>query len=125
MIKKHLPAVLRSLRAPGRIATALCAVALLAGCGASSGSSASGDTGTAQHPVTITVWDWVNSSQAISLFEKTHPGIKVKLDLVPAGAPTYAKMFAAIKAGNAPDVGLGRVQHAASVRRQRRPAQPR
>jgi multiple sugar transport system substrate-binding protein len=106
VIKKHLPAVLRSLRAPGRIATALCAVALLAGCAASSGSSASGDTGTAQHPVTITVWDWVNSSQAISLFEKTHPGIKVKLDLVPAGAPTYAKMFAAIKAGNAPDVGL-------------------
>ena len=86
MIKTHLPAVWRPLRAPGRIATALCAVALLAaGCGASSGSSASGNTGTAQHPVTITVWDWVNSSQAISLFEKSHPGIKVKLDHRPGG----------------------------------------
>jgi multiple sugar transport system substrate-binding protein len=106
MIKTHLPAVWR----PGRIAAALCAVALLAaGCSGSSGSSASGNTentGTAQHPVTITLWDWVDSSQAISLFEKSHPGIKVKLDIVPAGQPTYAKMFAAIKAGNAPDVGL-------------------
>ena len=86
MIKTHLSAVWRPLRAPGRIAAALCAVALLAaGCGGSSGSSASGNTGTAQHPVTITLWDWVNSSQAISLFEKSHPGIKVKLDIVPAG----------------------------------------
>jgi multiple sugar transport system substrate-binding protein len=78
----------------------------LAGCSSSSGGTSGDSEGTAAHPVTITMWDWVDSSAAIKLFEKSHPSIKVKLDLVAAGAPTYAKMFAAIKAGNAPDVGL-------------------
>jgi multiple sugar transport system substrate-binding protein len=78
----------------------------LAGCSGSSSGNSNNSEGTAAHPVTITMWDWVDSSAAIKLFEKSHPSIKVKLDLVAAGAPTYAKMFAAIKAGNAPDVGL-------------------
>lgn len=107
MLKSHFGAALRRFRSPGRIAVALGAVALLAACGSGgSGGTNGGATGSAQHPVTITMWDWVDSSKAIALFEKTHPNIKVKLDIVPAGAPTYAKMFAAIKAGNAPDVGL-------------------
>jgi multiple sugar transport system substrate-binding protein len=98
-----------TFRRPLRIAAvAVVAVLGLAGCSAGSGSGGGSSTseGTAAHPVTITMWDWVDSSQAIKEFEASHPSIKVKLDLVPAGAPTYAKMFAAIKAGNAPDVGL-------------------
>jgi multiple sugar transport system substrate-binding protein len=82
------------------------ALTALAACGAGPSSSAGSSGGTAANPVTITMWDWVDSGQAIKLFEESHPNIKVKLDLVPAGAPTYAKMFAAIEAGNALDVGL-------------------
>lgn len=81
-------------------------LAALAACGAGPSGSTDSSEGTAADPVTITMWDWVDSGEAIKLFEKSHPNIKVKLDLVAGGGPTYAKMFAAIKAGNAPDVGL-------------------
>jgi len=85
----------------GALAAGAAAALLISGCSASEkGPSNSGEK------ATITLWDWVDSSEAISLFEKSHPDITVKLDLVPAGAPTYAKMFSAIKAGNPPDVGL-------------------
>ncbi|MEN3271109.1 extracellular solute-binding protein [Pseudonocardia sp.] len=85
---------------------AVAAVAALALGGCAATGTTSDSQGTAENPVTITMWDWVDSSEAIKLFEASHPNIKVKLDLVSAGGPTYAKMFAAIKAGNAPDVGL-------------------
>ncbi len=92
----QLISLVRSAAAAGSIVLALT-------CGAVGPMS---HTVAAGQPVTLTFWDWVDSSQAISIFEKSHPNIKVKLDLVAGGAPAYAKMFAAIKAGNAPDVGL-------------------
>jgi multiple sugar transport system substrate-binding protein len=88
------------------LATAALTVGVVLAVSACSGGSPKSGSQSTDQKATITVWDWVDSSKAISLFEKTHPNIKVKLDLVSAGAPTYAKMFAAIKAGNAPDVGL-------------------
>jgi len=58
-------------------------------------------------PVTLTFWSWVPGIQTqVALFNKTHPGIQVHLVKTPTGAAgTYAKMFAAIKAGDPPDVG--------------------
>lgn len=102
----HAGRTQRPVRSRKRLlAIASTVVALgLALVGCSSGGSPSG--GATDEKATITLWDWVDSSKAIALFEKSHPNITVKLDLVTAGAPTYAKMFAAIKAGNAPDVGL-------------------
>jgi multiple sugar transport system substrate-binding protein len=70
----------------------------------SGGSPSPGAASSGGGQATITLWDWVDSSEAISKFEASHANIKVNLDLV--SARDYAKMFAAIKAGNAPDVGL-------------------
>ncbi len=62
--------------------------------------------------VTLTFWSWVRGIQAsVNLWNKSHPGIQVKLDEVTSGnAGTYAKMFSALQAGNAPD--LGQVEYA-------------
>ncbi len=55
----------------------------------------------------LTFWSWVPGIQAsVNLFNKTHPGIHVTLDETTSGnAGTYAKMFTALQAGNAPDLG--------------------
>lgn len=70
---------------------------------ACSGSSTGGSGGV----VNLTFWSWVpNLQTSVNLFNKTHPNIHVTWDSVTSGANgTYAKMFTAIKAGNAPDLG--------------------
>jgi multiple sugar transport system substrate-binding protein len=75
----------------------------LAACEGSSSSSGTSSGGV----VNLTFWSWVpNLGTSIDLFNKTHPNIHVTWDSVPAGANgTYAKMFTALKAGNAPDLG--------------------
>lgn len=83
---------------------ALAVVVALAACGGSStATTPSGSSG----PVNLTFWSWVpNIQTSIDLFNQTHPGIHVTLDSVTAGNNgTYAKMFTAIKANNAPDLG--------------------
>jgi len=59
------------------------------------------------HVVNLTFWSWVPGMAApVAEFNKTHPNIHVTLDKVVSGADgTYAKMFTAIKAGTAPDLG--------------------
>ncbi|GCF10565.1 ABC transporter substrate-binding protein [Dictyobacter arantiisoli] len=81
------------------LALACLLTGFLAACGGSSTSSSNG-------PVTITVWSWVpNFQQAVDLFEKSHPNIKVKLDNVGQGGTEYPKLRTALKAGSgAPDV---------------------
>jgi len=76
---------------------------LLAACGGSGNTGNSNSGGV----VNLTFWSWVpNLQTSIDLFNKTHANIHVTWDSVPAGANgTYAKMFTAIKAGNAPDLG--------------------
>jgi multiple sugar transport system substrate-binding protein len=56
--------------------------------------------------VNLTFWSWVPGvDKAVDLWNSTHPDIQVKLEKIPpGGAGGYAKMHAAIKAGNAPDV---------------------
>ena len=47
------------------------ALTALAACGTGPTSSAGSSGGTAANPVTITMWDWVDSSEAIKLFRST------------------------------------------------------
>jgi multiple sugar transport system substrate-binding protein len=83
------------------LATAAAALALTA-C-SSGGSSTAASTG----KVTLTFWSWVPGiSQSVNLWNKSHPDIQVSLDeTTSGGAGTYAKMFSALQAGNAPDLG--------------------
>jgi len=86
----------------------------LAACSSSSGGS--GGSGASAPPsggkVTLTFWSWVPGiSQSVSLWNKSHPDIHVNLNEVTSGnAGTYAKMFSALQAGNAPD--LGQIEYA-------------
>ncbi|MET7280072.1 sugar ABC transporter substrate-binding protein [Kribbella sp. NPDC005582] len=90
-----------------RSAVALAAVAALAltGCGGS--SSPATDAAGSSGPVELTFWSWVPKiDKAVALWNSTHPQIQVKLNAVPGGSQgTYTKMYAAVKAGNAPDIG--------------------
>jgi multiple sugar transport system substrate-binding protein len=90
------------------IATAAAGLALAA-C-SSGGSSASTSTGSGK--VTLTFWTWVPGiSQSVNEWNKAHPGIHVNLDETTSGvAGTYAKMYSALQAGNAPD--LGQIEYA-------------
>jgi len=94
-----------------RLVAILAACGLAAGiaaCGSSSGSSKSAASGAAKGGVVhLTFWSWVPGiAQQVKMFNKSHPDIQVNLLQTPTGAQgTYAKMFAAIKAGDAPDVG--------------------
>jgi multiple sugar transport system substrate-binding protein len=106
-----------SIRSTGRNAWSRRKILLAAGAAAgalalaacsSSGSSAPASTG----KVTLTFWSWVPGiSQSVNLWNKSHPDIHVNLNEVTSGnAGTYAKMFSALQAGNAPD--LGQVEYA-------------
>ena len=92
------------LLAAGAAACAL-ALAAAAACGGSSAPASSGK-------VTLTFWSWVPGiSQSVGLWNKSHPDIHVNLNEVTSGdAGTYAKMFSALQAGNAPD--LGQIEYA-------------
>jgi multiple sugar transport system substrate-binding protein len=95
-------------------ALAVAAALALAGCGSSGGSSASSSSAAAAagKPVTLTFWSWVpNISKSVDLWNSTHKNIQVRLDEVPGGSQgTYTKMYAAVKAGTAPD--LGQIEYA-------------
>ena len=102
------------VRHRGRRLLALATVAAtlaLAACSSSGSSSpsASGGSGASSSggKVTLTFWSWVPGiSQSVNLWNKSHPDIQVNLDeTTSGGAGTYAKMFSALQAGNAPDLG--------------------
>ncbi len=95
----------RTMTTIGFFLMALVMVAPLSACGSSSPSS--GGASSSGGVVNLTFWSWVpNLNTSVDLFNQTHPNIHVNWVSVPAGANgTYAKMFTAIKAGNAPDLG--------------------
>lgn len=83
---------------------------LLAACGDSTSTSSSSGSNSGSSGggvVNLTFWSWVpNLDKTIALFNQTHKDIHVTWNSVPAGANgTYAKLFTAIKASNAPDLG--------------------
>jgi multiple sugar transport system substrate-binding protein len=57
-------------------------------------------------PANITVWAWTPGTQeAVDMFEKAHPNIKVKLQSVGQGNPHYRKLRTVLKSGKGlPDV---------------------
>jgi multiple sugar transport system substrate-binding protein len=69
-------------------------------------STSAGSTRHSQATVNLTFWSWVPGvDKAVDLWNSTHPDIQVTLDKIPpGGAGGYAKMHAAVKAGNAPDL---------------------
>ena len=73
--------------------------ATLLGSAACGGSEGSGQ-------VTLTFWSWVpDIEKEIMLFEKAHPGIKIKYVNAGQGLPQYTKLKTALKSGSgAPDV---------------------
>src|SRR6202451_826785 len=87
---------------------AVCALALAACSSGGSSSTPAASTG----KVTLTFWSWVPGiSQSVNLWNKSHPDIHVNLDETTSGvAGTYAKMYSALQAGNAPD--LGQIEYA-------------
>jgi multiple sugar transport system substrate-binding protein len=91
--------LLRRARIGATLALVCLLVGFVAACG---GSSTQGGSG----PVTLTFWSWVpNLQQAVNLFEKSHPNIKIKLQNVGSGSAEYTKLTTALKAGSgAPDV---------------------
>jgi multiple sugar transport system substrate-binding protein len=93
-------------------AAAIAGAIALAAC-SSGGSGGSGSTAPATSgKVTLTFWSWVPGiSQSVNLWNKSHPDIHVNLNEVTSGnAGSYAKMFSALQAGNAPD--LGQIEYA-------------
>src|SRR4051794_22753751 len=97
---------------------------VVAACGGDSGSSSSGGSSgggggggaigsklgdvqaAMKKPTTLTVWAWTpGTDQAVAMFEKAHPNIKVKLQNVGQGPPHYRKVRTVVKSGKGlPDV---------------------
>ncbi|MEC3974990.1 ABC transporter substrate-binding protein [Amycolatopsis sp. H20-H5] len=99
----------RTLR---RIAAVVAAVALTAAgvtaCGGQDGPAAtSGGCTPAGGKVELTFWSWVPGiDQAVAAWNSGHPDIHVTVEQTPQGNQgTYNKMFTALKAGQAPDLG--------------------
>jgi multiple sugar transport system substrate-binding protein len=89
---------------------------LVAACGGGNGDSGGGGGGGStkkvdmaaelKKPATITVWAWTpGTDQAVKMFEKAYPNIKVKLQNVGQGPPHYRKVRTVLKSGQGlPDV---------------------
>lgn len=73
---------------------------LVAGC-----SAGGGDTGTGSQRIELTFWSWVPTfTTAVELFNKAHPNIHVTYTSIAGPPDAYAKIRAAVQAGNAPDI---------------------
>lgn len=86
---------------------------LLAGLSGCAGTDDAGETNAdtsctpAEGEVTLEYWSWVpGMQQAVDLWNRQHPDIRVKLRTTPAGnAGAYQKLSNALKADEAPDLG--------------------
>jgi multiple sugar transport system substrate-binding protein len=92
------------------VVTLAAAAMLVAACGSSSsgsGPSSTKSAGSSGKVVHLTFWSWVPGiGGAVNDWNATHKSIQISLDETTSGsAGTYAKMFSALQAGNAPDLG--------------------
>lgn len=93
---------MRPTRFTTAAALALAAV-MLAAC--SSGGSAAPATSSAAGPVTLTFWSWVPGiDKVVATWNAAHPNITVNVSKPAQGDPLIAKILAADKAGNPPDL---------------------
>lgn len=86
---------------------AAASVPALAGCGESPGAARL----SAESPhrpgqkVTLQLWTWVPLQKSVDLWNRTHPDVRVEVQIVPANTSGgYQKMHASLKAGNPPDL---------------------
>ena len=88
------------------VAAVVAACSSSGGTGAHASAPAPGDSAAPAGKVNLTFWQWVpGADKAVDLWNRTHPNIHVTLLNIPAGnAGGYAKIHAALKAGNAPDL---------------------
>ena len=95
----------------GGAAAAGLAGTVLAGCGGDGdGGDGGGSGGRGRkkgEKITLTFWTWVPGiEKAVGLWNEKHPEVQVEVEKVSAvDGAQYAKMHAAIKAGNPPDLG--------------------
>ncbi|MGX7825957.1 extracellular solute-binding protein [Actinokineospora sp. 24-640] len=90
------------------VAAALTAALTTTACGAdSSAPGTAADCAPSQGPVELTFWSWLPGvDKAVAAWNAANPDIQVRVDVTPQGNQgTYAKMFTALKAGEAPDLG--------------------
>lgn len=89
------------------VAAGVLVLASLAGCSSSGTSSSGGACAPSSGKVTLSYWSWVpGMDKVVNLWNSTHPNIQVNLTTTTTGTHgTYQKMFDALKAGNAPDLG--------------------
>jgi multiple sugar transport system substrate-binding protein len=98
-----------------RALLAVCSVTALAVAACGGGDSASGGSGSTKKvnmaaelkkPATVTLWAWTpGTADAIKMFEKAYPNIKVKYANVGQGDPHYRKLRTVLKSGKGlPDV---------------------
>jgi multiple sugar transport system substrate-binding protein len=82
-------------------AAALLAALVVSACSSPGSTAASPPKSGVAH---LTFWTWIpNVANDVSLFNRTHKNIQITLDTIPTGGNGgYAKMLAAVKAGNAP-----------------------
>ncbi|MFD9741257.1 ABC transporter substrate-binding protein [Umezawaea sp. NPDC059074] len=86
------------------------AAAALLGLVAACGTTAEKTTG----PAELTFWTFLDNSAEVGMWNQDHPDVRVKAEKVPA-QDYYAKLQAAVKAGNAPDVALVEYQFVPSM----------
>ena len=92
------------------LAALLAGIALVLGLTGCSGSSDGDDNGSSSdkpgEKIELTFWSWVPGvDKAVDLWNSENPDVQVKLtDKTVGSQGGYAKMHAAVKAGNAPDV---------------------
>lgn len=97
-------------RTAGTIGLAAASFLLMAGCGASgeddSPEDASAATREPGESVTLTFWSWVPGIEnAVDLWNSENPDIQVEFERIESGNNGgYAKMFAGVQAGEAPDL---------------------
>jgi multiple sugar transport system substrate-binding protein len=97
----------RSFLRWGAGAAASAAAPALTACGQSVGAARM----TSQSPtrpgqkVTLAFWTWVPMQRTVDLWNRTHPGIHVDMQIIPANTQGgYQKMYSALSAGNPPDL---------------------
>jgi multiple sugar transport system substrate-binding protein len=84
----------------------------LVGCDSGGGAEGGAKTRKKGQKITLTFWSWVPGiDKPVDLWNRNHPDVQVKLEKVSAvDGAQYAKMHAAIKAGNPPD--LAQIEYA-------------
>ncbi|MEY9871981.1 multiple sugar transport system substrate-binding protein [Streptacidiphilus sp. MAP12-33] len=100
-----LPAGRTSHRLLAIGACAALSLVSLTACGSSAATTSGGSAQNSGKPVEITFWTWTkNADKVVAEFNKTHKDVHVTLSQTVGGPTGYAKDFAAIKAGNGPDL---------------------